>query len=285
MAWIVPPLIAIEMVKVQMALYWARVLMCLNVCCLSASWRLSYREVFILQTGAYGESGCCLALTNILLKSSLSVNECDSQNGSLFFLWDVIHFLFSSNAFPSIFNGVCWKLVKPGKLNEVLEEYLCLAQLHKKQQPKAQLFNAWGQMRCCETPFYLPNVKLWRLELFLTPHCQHTTWSPRSLGLVPLTVPRSAVEKWMPVWLPKEMTLLCAPVFVFQLINQKTTMCTQLNNCRSFVSVLEYLLAIGNYLNDNARKGKAKGFRLSSLAKVRLCRRRRLTFDWVAAPA
>lgn len=76
------------------------------------------------------------------------------------------------------------------------------------------------------------------------------------------------------------MTLLCAPVFVFQLINQKTTMCTQLNNCRSFVSVLEYLLAIGNYLNDNARKGKAKGFRLSSLAKVRLCRRRRrLTFD------
>lgn len=76
--------------------------------------------------------------------------------------------------------------------------------------------------------------------------------------------------------------MLCAPVFVFQLINQKTTMCTQLNNCRSFVSVLEYLLAIGNYLNDNARKGKAKGFRLSSLAKVRLCRRRRrrrLTFD------
>lgn len=111
MAWIVPPLIAIEMVKVQMALYWARVLMCLNVCCLSASWRLSYREVFILQTGAYGESGCCLALTNILLKSSLSVNECDSQNASLFFLWDIIHFLFSSNAFPSIFNGVCWKLV------------------------------------------------------------------------------------------------------------------------------------------------------------------------------
>lgn len=76
-----------------------------------------------------------------------------------------------------------------------------------------------------------------------------------------------------------EMTLLCAPVFVFQLINQKTRMCTQLNNCRSFVSVLEYLLAIGNYLNVNARKEKAKGFRLSSLAKVRRRRRRRLTFD------
>lgn len=85
MAWIVPPLIAIEMVKVQMALYGARVLMCLNVCCLSASWRLSYRQVFILQTGAYGESGCCLPLTNILLKSSLSVSERDAQNASLFF--------------------------------------------------------------------------------------------------------------------------------------------------------------------------------------------------------
>ncbi|XP_074538446.1 uncharacterized protein LOC141799922 [Halichoeres trimaculatus] len=52
------------------------------------------------------------------------------------------------------------------------------------------------------------------------------------------------------------------------LINQKIRMCTQLNNCRSFVSVLEYLLAIGNYLNDNARKEKAKGFRLSSLTKL-----------------
>ncbi|XP_068589178.1 uncharacterized protein [Cebidichthys violaceus] len=52
------------------------------------------------------------------------------------------------------------------------------------------------------------------------------------------------------------------------LINQKIRMCTQLNNCRSFVSVLEYLLAIGNYLNENGRKGKAKGFRLSSLTKL-----------------
>ncbi|XP_037627793.1 formin-like protein 13 [Sebastes umbrosus] len=52
------------------------------------------------------------------------------------------------------------------------------------------------------------------------------------------------------------------------LINQKIRMCTQLNNCRSFVSVLEYLLAIGNYLNENARKEKAKGFRLSSLTKL-----------------
>ncbi|XP_040049664.2 uncharacterized protein LOC120829539 [Gasterosteus aculeatus] len=52
------------------------------------------------------------------------------------------------------------------------------------------------------------------------------------------------------------------------LINQQIRMCTQLNNCRSFVSVLEYLLAIGNYLNENARKEKAKGFRLSSLTNL-----------------
>lgn len=64
------------------------------------------------------------------------------------------------------------------------------------------------------------------------------------------------------------MTLLCASLFVFQLINQKIRMCTQLHNSRSFVSVLEYLLAIGNYLNENSGKEKAKGFRLSSLTKV-----------------
>ncbi|XP_026188297.1 formin-like protein 3 isoform X2 [Mastacembelus armatus] len=52
------------------------------------------------------------------------------------------------------------------------------------------------------------------------------------------------------------------------LINQKISMCNQLNNCRSFLSVLEYLLTIGNYLNTNAGKEKAKGFRLSSLTKL-----------------
>ncbi|XP_045065316.1 protein diaphanous homolog 1-like [Coregonus clupeaformis] len=52
------------------------------------------------------------------------------------------------------------------------------------------------------------------------------------------------------------------------LINQKIRMCTQLYGSRSFVSVLEYLLSIGNYLNENAGKGKAKGIRLSSLTKL-----------------
>ncbi|MBN3309922.1 FH6 protein, partial [Amia calva] len=52
------------------------------------------------------------------------------------------------------------------------------------------------------------------------------------------------------------------------LINQKTRMCSQLWNCKSFMSVLEYLLVVGNYLNENAGKERAKGFRLSSLTKL-----------------
>ncbi|XP_056130766.1 formin-H [Lampris incognitus] len=52
------------------------------------------------------------------------------------------------------------------------------------------------------------------------------------------------------------------------LINQKIRMCVQLYSSGSLVSVLEYLLAVGNYLNENAGKGKAKGFRLSSLTKL-----------------
>ncbi|KAJ8369838.1 hypothetical protein SKAU_G00098660 [Synaphobranchus kaupii] len=52
------------------------------------------------------------------------------------------------------------------------------------------------------------------------------------------------------------------------LINQKIRMCAQLSGCRALVSVLEYLLAVGNYLNENAGKEKAKGFRLSSLTKL-----------------
>ncbi|XP_053499137.1 protein diaphanous homolog 3 isoform X1 [Ictalurus furcatus] len=52
------------------------------------------------------------------------------------------------------------------------------------------------------------------------------------------------------------------------LITQKIVMCRQLWGCESFVSVLEYLLTIGNYLNQHAGKEKAKGFRLSSLTKL-----------------
>ncbi|XP_051915401.1 uncharacterized protein LOC127596664 [Hippocampus zosterae] len=67
------------------------------------------------------------------------------------------------------------------------------------------------------------------------------------------------------------------------LIGQKIAMCTELNSCRSFVSVLEYLLAIGNYLNENAGKKKAKGFRLSSLAKLPQLRGTERTFTLLHA--
>ncbi|XP_068191975.1 uncharacterized protein [Antennarius striatus] len=67
------------------------------------------------------------------------------------------------------------------------------------------------------------------------------------------------------------------------LINQKIRMCTELNNSRSFVSVLEYLLAIGNYLNENAGKQKAKGIRLSSLAKLSQLRGRDTKFTLLHA--
>ncbi|XP_016134729.1 formin-like protein 3 [Sinocyclocheilus grahami] len=52
------------------------------------------------------------------------------------------------------------------------------------------------------------------------------------------------------------------------LITQKIRMCLQLWTCDSFVSVLEYLLVLGNYLNQNTGKDRAKGFRLSSLTKL-----------------
>ncbi|KAK5599782.1 hypothetical protein CRENBAI_015916 [Crenichthys baileyi] len=67
------------------------------------------------------------------------------------------------------------------------------------------------------------------------------------------------------------------------LINQKIRMCKQLVNCRSFVTVLEYLLAIGNYLNENAGKEKAKGFRLLSLTKLSQLRGRDKNFTLLHA--
>ncbi|XP_060749446.1 uncharacterized protein LOC132861857 isoform X3 [Tachysurus vachellii] len=52
------------------------------------------------------------------------------------------------------------------------------------------------------------------------------------------------------------------------LIKKKIDMCRQLWGCETFTYVLEYLLTIGNYLNQHAGKEKAKGFRLSSLTKL-----------------
>lgn len=56
---------------------------------------------------------------------------------------------------------------------------------------------------------------------------------------------------------------------MFQLIIQNIQASKQLQSSPRFVAVLEYILAMGNHLNEKAGKEVAKGFRLSSLAKVR----------------
>ncbi|KAL2297115.1 hypothetical protein Nmel_015173 [Mimus melanotis] len=55
------------------------------------------------------------------------------------------------------------------------------------------------------------------------------------------------------------------------LIIQNIQASKQLQASPKFVAVLEYILAMGNHLNQKAGKELAKGFRLSSLAKVRKC--------------
>ncbi|KAM4691974.1 uncharacterized protein WCC33_016796 [Rhinophrynus dorsalis] len=52
------------------------------------------------------------------------------------------------------------------------------------------------------------------------------------------------------------------------LLSQKIKACYQLLTSQAFTAVLNYILSMGNYLNENAGKEKAKGFRLSSLIKM-----------------
>ncbi|XP_059903422.1 protein diaphanous homolog 1 isoform X2 [Gadus macrocephalus] len=67
------------------------------------------------------------------------------------------------------------------------------------------------------------------------------------------------------------------------LIEQKIWMCTELLGSGSFVAMLEYLLVVGNFLNKNAGKTAAKGFRLSSLSKLAQLRGRDRTFTLLHA--
>ncbi|XP_027737020.1 disheveled-associated activator of morphogenesis 2-like [Empidonax traillii] len=67
------------------------------------------------------------------------------------------------------------------------------------------------------------------------------------------------------------------------LINQKIQASKQLQSSQKFVAVLEYILAIGNHLNEKAGKEVAKGFRLSSLAKLPLLRGKERTFTLLHA--
>lgn len=69
-------------------------------------------------------------------------------------------------------------------------------------------------------------------------------------------------------WFTHIFNLNWGKICVFQLINQKIQASKQLQSSQKFVAVLEYILAIGNHLNEKAGKEKAKGFRLSSLTKV-----------------
>ena len=42
----------------------------------------------------------------------------------------------------------------------------------------------------------------------------------------------------------------------------------ELKDCKGFVEVLQYVLAMGNYLNAGSQQGGAYGFKLSTLPKV-----------------
>uniref|UniRef100_A0A8C5QUL5 Uncharacterized protein n=1 Tax=Leptobrachium leishanense TaxID=445787 RepID=A0A8C5QUL5_9ANUR len=53
-----------------------------------------------------------------------------------------------------------------------------------------------------------------------------------------------------------------------RLLVQQLKACDQLLKSQAFPAVLRYVLAIGNCLNENAGKDKAKGFRLVSLTKM-----------------
>ncbi|XP_075071402.1 formin-H-like isoform X2 [Mixophyes fleayi] len=64
------------------------------------------------------------------------------------------------------------------------------------------------------------------------------------------------------------------------LLSQTIKACNQLLNSPSFLAVLSYILAMGNCLNENSSKGKAKGFQLSSLTKMSqlVSKEKRFTF-------
>ncbi|XP_015503402.1 formin-F-like [Parus major] len=67
------------------------------------------------------------------------------------------------------------------------------------------------------------------------------------------------------------------------LIIQNIQASKQLQSSPKFVAVLEYILAMGNHLNEKAGKEVAKGFRLSSLAKLPLLRGKERTFTLLHA--
>nr|XP_057907431.1 uncharacterized protein LOC131104361 isoform X2 [Doryrhamphus excisus] len=69
------------------------------------------------------------------------------------------------------------------------------------------------------------------------------------------------------------------------LIGQQTRMCAQLHACASLELVMHFLLAVGNHLNRNAGREKARGFRLSSLTKLSRLHGRERSFTLLHALA
>ncbi|XP_053106138.1 uncharacterized protein LOC128324941 isoform X2 [Hemicordylus capensis] len=67
------------------------------------------------------------------------------------------------------------------------------------------------------------------------------------------------------------------------LINQKIRACKELQDSSRFVAVLQYILTIGNYLNEKGGRESAKGFLLSSLAKLSLLRGKERNFTLLHA--
>ncbi|XP_060088954.1 formin-F-like [Heteronotia binoei] len=67
------------------------------------------------------------------------------------------------------------------------------------------------------------------------------------------------------------------------LIDQKIRACKQLQSSPKFVAVLEYISAMGNYLNEKSGKEKAQGFRLSSLTRLSLLRGKERSFTLLHA--
>ena len=56
--------------------------------------------------------------------------------------------------------------------------------------------------------------------------------------------------------------------FYCQAVSTVLETCNEIINSKKFRTVMEYILAVGNYLNGGTSRGGAHGFKISSLTKV-----------------
>jgi hypothetical protein len=57
-------------------------------------------------------------------------------------------------------------------------------------------------------------------------------------------------------------------LITLQAVSSVLQTCTEVIHSKKFQTVMEYVLAIGNYLNGGTSRGGAHGFQISSLPKV-----------------